>query len=112
MADEAQTSSEDPAALIEAYYERGWTDGLPVVPPSDRSLADMLAGAGIHGDEIVGEIPDRGVVVTAEKLAINAIMDLFLMYLSPLVIRIFKTRILTSLPGRFAAAQRFDRLLM
>jgi hypothetical protein len=74
MDDEAQTSSEDPAALIEAYYERGWTDGLPVVPPSDRSLADMLAGAGLHGDEIVGEIPDRGVVVTAEKLAINAIM--------------------------------------
>lgn len=65
---------DDPAALIEAYYERGWTDGLPVVPPSDKSLADMLAGAALRGDETIGEIPERGVVVTAEKLALNAIM--------------------------------------
>ena len=36
----------DPAALIEAYYEAGWTDGLPVVPPSDASIAAMLAAAG------------------------------------------------------------------
>ena len=33
----------DPAALIEAYYDAGWTDGLPVVPPSDASIAAMLA---------------------------------------------------------------------
>ena len=72
MADEPEP--EDAAALIEAYYERGWTDGLPVVPPSDKSLAAMLAAGGLRGDEAIGEIPDRGVVVTAEKLAINAIM--------------------------------------
>jgi hypothetical protein len=39
----------DPAALIEAYYEAGWTDGLPVVPPSDASIAAMLAAAGLQG---------------------------------------------------------------
>ena len=74
MAEADAHEPDDPAALIEAYYERGWTDGLPVVPPSDKSLAEMLAGAGLRGDETIGEIPERGVVVTAEKLALNAIM--------------------------------------
>jgi len=64
----------DPAALIEAYFERGWTDGLPVVPPSEKSVAEMLAAAALRGEEVVGEIPERGVVVTAEKLAINAVL--------------------------------------
>src|SRR5215510_6523954 len=69
MSDEA-----DALELIEAYFERGWTDGLPVVPPSDKSIAAMLAGAALRGDETLGEIPERGVVVSAEKLAINAVM--------------------------------------
>ena len=64
----------DPAELIEAYFERGWTDGLPVVPPTEKSIAQMLAGAALRGDEVVGEIPERGVVIRAEKLAINAVM--------------------------------------
>src|SRR4029453_6097047 len=65
---------EHPAELIEAYYERGWTDGLPVVPPSEQSISAMLAGAALKGDETIGEIEERGVVVSAEKLAINAVM--------------------------------------
>jgi len=65
---------EHPAELIEAYYERGWTDGLPVVPPSEQSISAMLAGAALKGDETIGEIEERGVVVSAEKVAINAVM--------------------------------------
>jgi hypothetical protein len=64
----------DPAALIEAYYEAGWTDGLPVVPPTEASIAAMLAAGGLRGDEAVGEIAGRNAVVTADKLAINAVM--------------------------------------
>src|SRR5262249_20848621 len=64
----------DPAQLIEAYYEAGWTDGLPVVPPSDASVAAMLAASKRRADEIVGEIHGRNAVVTAESLAINAVM--------------------------------------
>ncbi|HWO03595.1 MAG TPA: hypothetical protein VNQ54_02315, partial [Methylomirabilota bacterium] len=66
--------SADPAALIEAYYEAGWTDGLPVVPPSDVSIAAMLAAAGLDGDEELGAITGRNAVVSAEKAAINAVM--------------------------------------
>ncbi len=64
----------DAGELIEQYYEAGWTDGLPVVPPTDRTVAAMLAGAGLRGDEVIGEIHGRNAVVTADKLAINAVM--------------------------------------
>jgi len=64
----------DPAALIEAYYDAGWTDGLPVVPPSDASIAAMLAVAGLEGHEELGVIAGRNAVVLAEKAAINAVM--------------------------------------
>ncbi|HZP38845.1 MAG TPA: hypothetical protein VFE48_20360 [Methylomirabilota bacterium] len=64
----------DPAALIEAYYDAGWTDGLPVVPPSDASIAATLAAAGLRGDEVLGAIPGRNAIVLAEKAAINAVM--------------------------------------
>ena len=59
----------DPAALIEAYYNAGWTDGLPVVPPSDASIAATLAAAGLQGHEVLDEIPGRNVEVIAEKAA-------------------------------------------
>ncbi len=64
----------DPAALIEAYYDAGWTDGLPVVPPSDASIAATLAAAGLDGSEVLGEIPGRNTEVIAEKAAINTVM--------------------------------------
>ena len=66
----------DPAALIEAYYEAGWTDGLPVVPPSDASIAAMLAAAGLEGHEELGAIPGRNAVVIADKAATNAVMEI------------------------------------
>ncbi|MBM4443006.1 MAG: hypothetical protein FJ027_21560 [Candidatus Rokubacteria bacterium] len=67
-------TANDPAALIEAYYEAGFTDGLPVVPPSETSIAAMLAGAGLRGDEVIGEIRGRNARVTADKVALNAVM--------------------------------------
>ena len=38
----------DPAELIEAYFERGWTDGLPVVPPSEKSVRATLDAARLR----------------------------------------------------------------
>jgi len=70
----SSTSDPDPASLIEAYFERGWTDGLPVVPPTEKSVAEMLAGAGLRRDEVLGEIAGRNTVVVAEKVAINAVL--------------------------------------
>jgi hypothetical protein len=70
----ATDSSGDPSALIEAYFERGWTDGLPVVPPTDAAVSRALAAAQLDGPETIGAIPGRNVRVTAVKVAVNAVM--------------------------------------
>ena len=59
---------------IETYFERGWTDGLPVVPPTPELVSAFLAAAKLQPDQIVGVEPVKGAVITAEKAAINAVM--------------------------------------
>jgi hypothetical protein len=60
--------------VYELFLEREWTDGLPVIAPTAARVAAMLA-AGCHDpDEVVGTVPERSRSVTAEKVAINAVM--------------------------------------
>ncbi len=58
----------------EACFERGWSDGLPVVPPTDERILRMLGGTERKPDEIVGSIPPNLSPCTVEKVAINAVM--------------------------------------
>lgn len=60
--------------LMEACFERGWTDGLPVVPPTRERVLRMLAGTTRSPDEVVGVVPPDLVACTVEKVAINAVM--------------------------------------
>ncbi len=65
----------DPNAdAAEVCYQRGWTDGLPVTPPTDERVIAMLKGTNRKTDEIVGRIPPNLVECTIEKVAINAVM--------------------------------------
>jgi len=59
---------------IELAYERGWSDGLPVVPPTEARILRMLSGTARSPSEIVGIIPPDNVPCTVEKVAINAVM--------------------------------------
>ncbi|MCX7366579.1 MAG: thioredoxin family protein [Alphaproteobacteria bacterium] len=59
---------------IEACFERGWSDGLPVVPPTDERILRMLGGTERKPSEIVGLIPPNLSPCTVEKVAINAVM--------------------------------------
>ena len=59
---------------LEACFERGWTDGLPVVPPTDERILRMLTGTTRSPDELVGRIPPNYAECTVEKVAINAVM--------------------------------------
>jgi hypothetical protein len=59
---------------VEYYFEVGWTDGLPIVPPTVERVETMLAAAAVEPDEVLGEVPTRNVTVTAEKAAVNAVM--------------------------------------
>lgn len=62
------------ATAIEYCFEQGWTDGLPVVPPT-RALVDaFLAAGGVEADELLGEIVERSRPVYAEKVAANAVL--------------------------------------
>jgi hypothetical protein len=62
------------AGLHEFLFERGWTDGLPVVPPTAEAVAAMLAAVKRAPGETVGPIPPRMRVGTIEKCAVNAVM--------------------------------------
>ncbi|MEY2421851.1 MAG: hypothetical protein QOI95_1918 [Acidimicrobiaceae bacterium] len=59
---------------MEALYDRGWTDGLPVVPPTERRVLRMLEGTTRAADEIVAVVPPDLVECTVEKVAINAVL--------------------------------------
>ena len=59
---------------IEACYERGWTDGLPVVPPTDARILRMLQGTRRRPEELIGRVPPDLAPITVEKVAINAVM--------------------------------------
>jgi hypothetical protein len=59
---------------MEAMYARGWSDGLPLVPPTPERVARMLRGTTRAPDEIVTVVPPDLVECTVEKVAINAVM--------------------------------------
>ncbi len=65
---------EDAADAIEFCYEKGWTDGLPVIPPTPDRVQAMLDAARLDPQHQVAYIAHRAVAVTAEKVAINAVM--------------------------------------
>jgi hypothetical protein len=59
---------------MEAMFDRGFTDGLPVVPPTEARVMRMLAGTHRDPHEVVAVVPPDLVPVTVEKIAVNAVM--------------------------------------
>ncbi len=59
---------------IEALFDRGWSDGLPVVPPTEARVLRMLGGTTRDPQEVIGKVPSDLVDCTVEKIAINAVM--------------------------------------
>jgi hypothetical protein len=58
----------------EAMFDRGWTDGLPVVPPTPERVLRMLRGTSRAPGDVVAVMPPDLVECTVEKVAINAVM--------------------------------------
>lgn len=67
-------SIDDLEDAIELAYEAGWTDGLPVVPPTEARVQRLLQSIDRGRSELVGEIPPKGGRATVEKIAINSVM--------------------------------------
>lgn len=64
----------DPELAFAALYERGWTDGLPIIPPTRSRVETMVAHSGRRADEVLGEFPPRNGLATVELVAVNAVM--------------------------------------
>ena len=58
----------------ELFQRNGWTDGLPIVPPTEGGVRRCLDAAGLPADAVVGVEPVRRRRITAEKVAIAAVM--------------------------------------
>ena len=74
LKDLVQTEWDDVVEAIEKCYRLGWTDGLPVVPPTLERVEQFLAVLERPPDEVLGSIPERRREVTVAKVAANAVM--------------------------------------
>jgi hypothetical protein len=59
---------------VETYFDRGWTDGLPVVPATAEGVREFLAAAGCAAEDVLLRETTRRRTITAEKIAINAVL--------------------------------------
>jgi hypothetical protein len=65
---------EDAIECNEHFYRENMTDGLPVVPPTEARVREFLEAAALSPDAEIAVIAERASIITAEKLAINAVM--------------------------------------
>jgi hypothetical protein len=64
----------DLEAAVELCYERNWTDGLPVVPPTAPAIGRILSYLQLDPQAVIGVVPPRNGIATVEKVAINCVM--------------------------------------
>ena len=60
--------------IAEFMFDQGFSDGLPLVPPTAERVLRMLRGAARDSQEIIAIAPPNMAPVTVEKIAINAVM--------------------------------------
>ena len=64
----------DPRGAFDVLYRRGCTDGLPVIPPTEALVREMLGSGDFDPAEPIAVLAPSEVPVSAEKAAINAVM--------------------------------------
>jgi len=65
---------EDAFAVNEQYHQKGWTDGLPIMAPTEARVWEFLEAAHLQPRDVIGIETVRQRSLTAEKVAINAVM--------------------------------------
>jgi hypothetical protein len=71
---EADAVAELLTAAYEYAYAQGWTDGLPIIPPTPEAVARFVAASERDADELIGLLPPRKGRATVEVIAVNAVM--------------------------------------
>lgn len=74
LSSEALEVSTSPGELQDYFEAKGWTDGLPVVPPTEELVNAMIEASGLDPKAEVAVIAPSQVMATVEKVAINAVM--------------------------------------
>lgn len=74
----------------ELFQRNGWTDGLPIVPPTEEGVARFLDAGGLGAGDVIGIEPVRRRQISAEKVAIAALMAGCLPEYMPVVVAIVK----------------------
>ena len=72
MIEDSIEVDDDPQAVLAAFCEREWCDGLPIIPPTPERVTSMLNGA--KAERSLGALPPLWRQATLEKLAVNAVM--------------------------------------
>src|SRR5918994_6938821 len=80
---------EDLAAAQDFFHSRGWTDGLPVVPPTPEAVQACLDWVLMPPGQLIGIEPVRQRAISAEKLAVNAVLAGCLPMHFPVVVAAF-----------------------
>jgi len=80
-------ASDDP---FQFCYDQGWTDGLPVVPPTEERVAAMLAGTKLAPGTLIAKVAPGWGKATVEKIAVNCVMAGCLPEYMPVVIAAVK----------------------
>ena len=78
----------DAFAVNEFYHAKGWTDGLPIVPPTEERVSECLDAAGFAPGDIIGIEQVRQRPIIAEKAAINAVLAGCLPAYMPVVVAV------------------------
>jgi hypothetical protein len=60
--------------INDCFDQQGWTDGLPIIPPTEDLVQAMLNASPAPAEQVLGRLPPRNGTVTVEKVAINAVM--------------------------------------
>ncbi|MFP6635666.1 MAG: hypothetical protein VCB79_07070, partial [Dehalococcoidia bacterium] len=81
----------DTIEAIEECYRMGWSDGLPVVPPVEYKVREMLEYVGMTGEEELLSLEMRNRVLTSENAAANAVMAGCLPEYFPVLISTLRT---------------------
>lgn len=66
--------TDDYERTVEMFFEKGWTDGLPITLPTRPLVEAMIAAGGRDRNEVLGLMPPKGGPISIEILAVNAVM--------------------------------------
>ena len=69
-----KTLSTELVGATELMYETGWTDGLPVVPPTEERVKEFTDYSRRSPEELIAEVPPLGGQATVERIAVNSVM--------------------------------------